>query len=767
MKTSRLVAGLLLAFPLLASAQDAVIERKVAALLKQMTVAEKVGQLHQLSGRQFTGPSSSNYADKLADIRAGRVGSMLNVKGVADTREIQALALQSRLKIPLLFGLDVIHGYQTVFPVPLGESASWDMDAIRLSAHIAAREAAASGVHWTFAPMVDVGRDPRWGRVMEGAGEDTYLGSQIARARVLGFQGAKLGGTDAVMATAKHFAAYGAAAAGRDYNAVDMSLHQLYEVYLPPFKAAADAGAATFMNSFNTLNGIPATGSAFLQRDILKGSWAFKGFVVSDWGSVREMVPHGYAVDLADAAVKAINAGSDMDMEGYAFSGHLEQAVKSGKVSVKTLDDAVGRVLYKKFELGLFDDPYRFSDATRERTVLADPAHRAAALDVAQKSIVLLKNGGVAVAIAPAATTPAGTAAVAATATAAPLPLARELKRIAVIGPLADSKRDLEGSWVVQGERAPVVSILEGLRSHAGKTTEIVHAAACEPGCATLTDTALAEAVKAASSADVIVLAIGETWDMSGEAKSRTDISLPGQQEKLFAALKATGKPVVAVLLAGRPLIFNAIADQADAIVYAWFPGTEGGNAVANVLFGDYNPSGKLPATFPRSVGQIPLSYAQYNTGRPVTDEKNIVYKSAYIDSPNTPRYAFGHGLSYTTFSYGSATLDRKELRPGERATLSFELSNSGRREGEEVVQLYLRDMVASVVRPLKELKGFQKVRLKPGESKRIQFTIDRELLSFYNRDLKWGAEPGEFKLMIGSASDDIRQEATLRLEAK
>ncbi|EEF23565.1 Periplasmic beta-glucosidase precursor, putative, partial [Ricinus communis] len=357
-----------------------------------MTVAEKVGQLHQLSGRQFTGPTSSNYADKLADIRAGKVGSMLNVTGVADTREIQALALQSRLKIPLLFSLDVIHGYKTVFPVPLGEAASWDMDAIELSAHIAAKEAAAAGIHWTFAPMVDIARDPRWGRVMEGAGEDTYLGSHIAAARVHGFQGKKLGATDSVMATAKHFAAYGAAIAGRDYNAVDMSLQQLYEVYLPPFKAAADAGAATFMNSFNTLNGVPATGSSFLQRDILKGAWKYKGFVVSDWGSVREMVPHGYAADLSDAAVKAINAGSDMDMEGYAYTQHLEAAVKAGKVKMATLDDAVRRVLTKKFELGLFDDPYRYSDAAREKAVLGDASHRAAALDVAQKSIVLLKN---------------------------------------------------------------------------------------------------------------------------------------------------------------------------------------------------------------------------------------------------------------------------------------------------------------------------------------------------------------------------------------
>jgi beta-glucosidase len=741
-------ACLAIAFAGAASAQDAQIEKKVAALLKQMTVAEKVGQLHQVSGRQFTGPSSSNYADKLADIRNGRVGSVLNVQGVADTREVQALALQSRLKIPLLFGLDVIHGYRTVFPVPLGESASWDMDAIKLSAHIAAKEAAAAGIHWTFAPMVDIARDPRWGRVMEGAGEDTYLGSQIARARVQGFQGKQLGSTDAVMATAKHFAAYGAAIAGRDYNAVDMSNQQLFEVYLPPFKAALDAGAATFMNSFNTLNGVPATGNAFLQRDILKGGWGFKGFVVSDWGSVREMVSHGYAADLADAAVKGINAGSDMDMEGYAYLKHLEQAVKAGKVKMKTLDDAVSRVLYKKFELGLFDDPYKFSDPAREKAVLDDPSHRAAALDVAQKSIVLLKNG-------------------AAAGTPAPLPLSRDLKRIAVIGPLADTRRDLEGGWVVRGiELAPVVSILDGIRSHAGKGTEVTYAQACAPGCTgdADTDAAFKDAAALAAKSDVIVMAVGETWDMSGEAKSRTDIGLPGRQEQLFAALKATGKPVVVVMLAGRPLVFNAIADQADAILYAWFPGSEGGNAVANVLFGDYNPSAKLPITFPRSVGQIPLSYAQYQTGRPVTDESNVVYKSAYIDSVNTPRYAFGHGLSYTSFTYSGLAMDHGDIKAGQSATLSFDLANSGQREGDEVVQLYLRDLVASVVRPLKELKGFQKVHLKPGEHRRISFTIDRETLSFFNSQLIWGAEPGEFKLMVGSASDDIRLEGTLRL---
>jgi len=738
MKLRHLLATALL--PSFAFAQDAQIDRKVNELLKKMTLEEKVGQLHQLSGRQFTGPESSKFADKLADIRAGKVGSMLNVKGVAETREIQALALQSRLRIPLLFSLDVIHGYKTTFPVPLGEAASWDLDAIEQGARVAAIEAAASGIHWTFAPMVDISRDPRWGRVMEGAGEDTYLGSQIARARVKGFQTSKLGGTDAIMATAKHFAAYGAAIAGRDYNAVDMSEQQLHEVYLPPFKAALDAGAATFMNSFNTLNGIPATGSAHLQRDILKGEWKFKGLVVSDWASIKEMVPHGYAADLADAATKALNAGSDIDMEGYAYTKHLADAVKSGKVQAKLLDDAVRRVLVKKFELGLFDDPYKFSDEAREKAALNDPKHREIARDVARKSMVLLKNDNNA------------------------LPLAASAKRLAVIGPLADSKRDLEGGWVVQGERAEVVSILDGIRRRAGNAT-VTHAAACAPGCATLD--ALDAAVAAAKDADVVVLAIGESWDMSGEAKSRTDIGVPGLQNKLFEAIKATGKPVVVVMLAGRPLIFNEIADRADAILYAWFPGTEGGNAVADVLFGDYNPSGKLPVTFPRNMGQLPLSYAQYSTGRPVLDDKNIVYKSAYIDSVNTPRYAFGHGLSYTSFKYSGASLSSNTMQPGQSITLSLDIANSGKAAGTETVQLYIRDLVSSVVRPLKELKGFQQVRLQPGEQRRISFTIDRNTLSFFNTQLKWGAEPGDFKLMVGSASDDIRAELPLRLLEK
>ena len=721
------------------AADTASIPERVEALLRQMTLDEKVGQLNQLSDKEFiTGPESALRRNFENDIRAGKVGSMLNVKGAADTRAVQAIAMQSRLKIPLLFGLDVIHGYHTIFPVPLGEAASWDLRAIEQSARIAAREASAAGIHWTFAPMVDIGRDPRWGRVMEGAGEDAYLGSRIAEARVRGFQGAKLGGTSSVMATAKHFAAYGAAAAGRDYNAVDMSDQLLYETYLPPFKAALDAGAATFMNSFNTLNGVPATGSSFLQRDILKGAWGFKGFVVSDWNSIGEMVPHGYANDLSDAAAKAITAGSDMDMESNAYSSSLAPLVAAGKVDVALVDDAVRRVLTKKFELGLFDDPYRFSDPQREKQAMSDPAHRVAARASAANSIVLLKNDGGA------------------------LPLKRGVKSIAVIGPLADARRDLEGGWIVKSDAANVVSLVDAIRAQADAGTKVTLAAGCDVACAN--EDGFTAAVAAARDADVVVLAVGESWEMSGEAKSRTDIGLPGRQGQLFAALKAAGKTPVVVILAGRPLIFENVADDAKAILYAWLPGSEGGNAIADVLFGAVNPSAKLPATFPRSQGQIPISYQQYQTGRPVADERDVAYRSAYIDSPNTPRYAFGHGLSYTTFAYQDLRLSQHAMKADGKITLSFTLVNTGRVPGAEVVQLYLRDPVASTVRPLQELKGFQKVALAPGQQQKVSFTIGRDALAFINRKLQWVAEPGQFQLMVGGASNDIRLRGTIEL---
>ena len=738
MNVKLIAIACLLSISLNGMAQTKSIAQRVDSLIKLMTLEEKVGQLNQYSGRDVTGPLSNRNNNKINEIKAGKVGSMLNVKGVAETREIQAAALQSRLKIPLLFSLDVIHGYKTIFPVPLGESASWDLDAIQQSAHIAAKESAASGIHWTFAPMVDISRDPRWGRVMEGAGEDTYLGSLIATARVKGFQG-KLGDVDAIMACAKHFAAYGAAIAGRDYNAVDMSENMLWETYLPPFKAALDAGVATFMNSFNTLNGVPATGNAYLQRDILKGKWDYKGFMVSDWCSVSEMVTHGFAKDTTEAAEKAIIAGSDMDMEGYAYINKLADLVKSGKVNIAVVDDAVKRILYKKFELGLFDDPYKFSDYKREQTVLNDPQHRLIAREIAQKTMVLLKNDK------------------------AILPLQKTQKVIAVVGPLAHSKRDLEGAWIVKSDTTTVVSLLEGIKNKVSKETEIIYAKGCEAsGSAT---EGFTEAINAANKSDVIVLAIGETFSMSGEAKSRTDISIPGVQVKLFEALKATEKPIIVVIMAGRPLIFNTVSDSANAILYAWFAGSEGGNAIANVLFGDYNPAGKLPVTFPRNMGQIPIYYNYVNTGRPITTEKNVVYKSAYIDAPSTPRYAFGYGLSYTSFSYNDLKISQQQMSSNDSLTVSFTLTNTGKRSGEEVVQLYIRDVVASVVRPLKELKGFNKVKLEAGESKKISFTINKETLSFYNQQLKWGTEAGSFQVMIGAASNDIKLQTSFELK--
>ncbi|WP_448702638.1 beta-glucosidase BglX [Mucilaginibacter sp. AW1-3] len=714
------------------------IENKIDALMSKMTLEEKVGQLNQYTGdRLATGPLSPN-STKTEDIKAGRVGSMLNVRGVKDTRDVQALALQSRLKIPLLFGLDVIHGYRTTFPIPLAEAASWDLDAIRLSARTAATEAAASGIHWTFAPMVDISRDARWGRVMEGAGEDTYLGSCIATARVKGFQGDGLGNVDAIMACVKHFAAYGAGVAGREYNAVDMSDRQLWEVYLPPFKAALDAGAATFMNSFNELNGIPATGNAYLQRDILKGKWNFQGFVVSDWGSIGEMVAHGFAKNKSEAARLAITAGSDMDMESHSYIDNLVTLVNDGKVSIDLVNDAVRRVLRKKFELGLFDDPYRFSDPAREAKVLADPANKKAAREVAEKSIVLLKNEKQL------------------------LPLSKNIGSIAVIGPLAKSNIDMMGFWSVKWDNDHLVSLYEGLENKLSKQTKLIYAKGCNINDEQ--ETGFAEAVNAAKNADVVVMAVGETYDMSGEAKSRSNIHLPGGQEKLIKAIKATGKPVIVLVMAGRPLIFNWTANNANAILYTWWLGSEAGNAMANVLFGDYNPSGKLPMSFPRAEGQLPLYYNQKNTGRPLLNARDVLYKSAYIDLPNTPKFAFGYGLSYTTFALTDLKFSKEKINPGETLTVTCNIKNTGKYAGAEVVQLYLRDMVASITRPIKELKGFQKVYLKPGESRQLTFTIDKEKMSFYDQAMKWTTEPGQFKVMIGDSSDHIILENNFEL---
>jgi beta-glucosidase len=713
-----------------AQQQDPAIMKKVDALLAKMTLEEKVGQLNQYSGKVVTGPVNPKNKTQKEDIQAGLVGSVLNVKGVKDTREVQALALQSRLKIPLLFSLDVIHGYKTVFPIPLAEAASWDMSVLEQSAHIAAKEAAAAGIHWTFAPMVDIARDARWGRIMEGAGEDTYLGVLAAKARVKGFQG-KLGNTDAILACAKHFAAYGAATAGRDYYFVDMSNQMLWETYLPPFKASVDAGVATFMNSFNTLNGIPATGNVYLQREILKGKWGFKGFTVSDWGSIGEMVAHGYAENDTIAALRAITAGSDMDMESKAYIKTLSSLVKQKRVNIALVDDAVKRILYLKYQLGLFDDPYKFSDEKREQQVLNDTTHKSIARYAAERSIVLLKNQNKV------------------------LPIQSNVKTIALIGPLVDAVADLDGAWTVQpADTAAIVTFKQGLINRYGSNIEFVTAKGCN-----ITGTSTAgfeEAVNTAKQADLVLMAIGEAGDMSGEAKSRSDIHIPGMQEQLFTAVKATGKPVVAVIMAGRPLVFDSVAEKADAIVYAWWLGSEAGNAIANVLSGNYNPSGKLPVSFPRNVGQLPFTYAQLNTGRPVMQGQDPRYKSAYIDIPNSAKYAFGYGLSYTTFAYSNLEISKSSMAAGDSIKVSFTLKNTGDYAGEEVAQLYIRDRVASVTRPIKELKGFVKTKLEKGESKKLSFTISKEILSFYNSKLEWVVEPGEFDIMIGTASDNI-----------
>ena len=730
----KVILLLFLGCNVLVFAQSKNTDRKVEALLRQMTLEEKIGQLNQYTGdNAATGPITIN-PNKQAEIKQGLIGSMLNILGTKYTRQYQELAMQSRLKIPLLFGQDVIHGYKTTFPIPLAEAASWDLEAMELTARIAATEAAAAGIHWTFAPMVDISRDPRWGRVMEGAGEDTYLGSKIAYARVKGFQG-NLGDVTSVMACIKHFAAYGAAVGGRDYNSVDMSNRMLWETYLPPFKAALDAGAATFMNSFNDLNGIPATGNAYLQRDILKEKWNFKGFVVSDWGSIGEMVNHGYAKDNKEAALAAITAGSDMDMESNAYRYHLAQLVKEKKVPMALIDDAVKRILRKKFELGLFDDPFKFNNEEREQKALNNPEHRKVARAMAAKSIVLLKNEkGI-------------------------LPLSKSTKTIAFIGPLVKEYKQNMGFWSVElpelDYTKEIVSQWDGLQNKVGKNTQLLYAKGCD--IEGDNKEGFAEAIAVANQADVVILSIGERRDQSGEAKSRSNLRLPGVQEELVKAIQATGKPVVVLINAGRPLIFNWTADQVPAILYTWWLGSEAGNAIADVLFGDYNPSGKLPISFPREEGQIPIYYNHFNTGRPAPNETATNYVSAYIDLKNSPKFPFGYGLSYTTFNYSDLQLSKKVMKKNETITVSFTLTNNGKFDGEEVVQLYLKDQVGSVVRPVKELRDFQKVFLKAGASQKITFTIDKEKLAFYNAKLEWEPEPGTFEVQLGSSSTDIR----------
>ena len=704
------------------------VDPRVDSLIRIMTLEEKIGQMVLFtSDWDVTGPTiREGYLD---DIRSGRCGNVFNAYTVDYIRELQRVAVEeSRLGIPLMFGYDVVHGHKTIFPIPLGESCSWDMDLIRRSAAASAAEAAASGLNWTFAPMVDISVDPRWGRVSEGAGEDPYLGSMIAAARVKGFQGDDLADPLTVLACVKHFAAYGAPFAGRDYNTVDMSERQFREFYMPPYKAGVDAGALSVMTAFNEYDGVPATGNSYLLKDLLKGEWHFQGFVVTDYTSINEMVNHGYAEDEAKAGVKAVNAGVDMDLQGEVYFNYLKGLVHSGYVSERTIDNAVRRILNVKAELGLFDDPYRYCDLARESKVVYDPQIIALSRDVARRSMVLLKNDQC-------------------------LPFDRG-DRIAVIGELAASRRDLLGSWKAAGEWDEMSSILDAVRRYNGPAN-IIYAEGCKKMG---TDrSGFKAAMDAVSQADKVLMVIGEDWDWSGEAASRTNIGVPGVQSELLRMIASTGKPVAVVLLNGRPLALEQESRDADAILEAWYPGTMGAEAVADIVFGQYNPSGKLTMTFPRNVGQIPLFYYEKNTGRPIYLPSDK-YKSKYLDSPNEPLYPFGHGLSYTDFKYSDLVLSSPEMKKGKTLQATVTVTNTGPVTGEETVQLYIRDMVASVTRPVKLLKGFSKVVLAPGESKKVTFTIDAQMLSFWRHDMTFGTEEGDFKVMVGGSSSDLLQ---------
>lgn len=724
--------------PQVTNAQGKTVDQRVDSVMALMTLDEMIGQMNLFtSDWAVTGPTlRANYK---ADILAGKVGAIFNAHTAEYNRELQRMAVEeTRLGIPLIFGYDVIHGYKTITPVPLGEAASWDLEAIERAARIAAEEASAAGLHWTFAPMVDIARDPRWGRIMEGAGEDPYLGSLIAKARVKGFQGDDIGAVNTLIACAKHFAAYGAAQAGRDYHTVDISERSLREIYLPPFKAAQDAGVYTYMTSFNELDGIPATANAHLLKDILRDEWAFDGFVVTDYTSINEMVPHGYAADNRQAAMQAVNAGVDMDMQGATFYDHLKTLADAGKVSEERIRNAVRNILRVKFQLGLFDDPYRYSNVERERSNIMTEQQLADAQDIARKSMVLLKNEGQV------------------------LPLSREITTLAVIGPLADSQDDLLGAWRGAGEAESAVSLLTGIQEKLGSDVRILHAKGA--GITGEDKSGFEAAVMAAMEAEAVILAVGEGSWMSGEAASRAMIGLPGVQTDLVKAVVATGKPVVVVLMNGRPLAIPWIAENAPAILETWFAGTRGGPAIADVLFGDYNPSGKLPATFPRHEGQIPIFYAAKNTGRPM--DPNNKYTSKYLDMPNTPLYPFGYGLSYTTFAYSDLKVDKSEFRAGESITVSVELSNTGKRSGKETVQLYIRDLVGSVTRPLRELKAFEQLELEAGQSKTVRFELDPEKFKFYTADMKWQAEPGDFEIYVGGDAT-AKQMVRVRLLGK
>jgi beta-glucosidase len=721
MSLSLLLAVAVIPVAVGAQRSSSTFDSRINALLAQMTLEEKLGQLQILDGE-----ANGNYRPEHPEmIRRGLLGSMLNVRGAKRTNDLQRIAMeQSRLKIPVLFAFDVIHGYRTIFPVPLGEAASWDPAGIERAASVAAAEASAAGVRWTFAPMVDIARDPRWGRIVEGSGEDPYLGSVMAAARVRGFQGSDYSAPGKVVACAKHWVGYGAAEGGRDYNTTEISENTLRNIYFPPFKAALDAGVGTFMSAFNDLNGVPTSANPFTLTKVLRDEWKFDGFVVSDYTSVQELINHGIASNEAEAARLALTAGVEMEMVSRLYHNRLPQLVKEGEVTMAVIDEAVRRVLRIKFRLGLFEKPY--ADEARERALVLNSEHLASAREIAARSMVLLKNERDV------------------------LPLGKDLKSIAVIGPLADDQVHPMGSWTGDGRKEDVVTLLAGIKAKVSPATRINYAKGCDidnPDAG-----GIAEAFRAAGEADAIILAVGESAEMSGEAAVRTSLDLPGRQLELVKAVQATGKPVVVVLMNGRPLSINWIADHIPAILETWFAGTQTGHAIADVLFGDVNPGGKLPVTFPRAVGQVPIYYNHKNTGRP-PDEKNR-YTSKYIDAPWTPLYPFGYGLSYTQFRLRNLQLSATRIRPGGELIAGVEVENTGRRDGDEVVQLYIRDMAAGMTRPVKELKGFQRVTLRAGEKRRIEFRLKPEHLGFWNRENRFVVEPGAFKVMIGSSSE-------------
>jgi len=705
------------------------VEQRIKDLLSRMTLDEKVGQLNQINGGAFTGPAlnDAGQKEKMQLVKEGKAGSMLNVIGVADTRSIQQVAMQNRLGIPMLFAYDVIHGYQTIFPVPLAEACSWDIKQIERNASVAAKEASAAGLHWTFAPMCDISNDPRWGRVMEGAGEDPYYASAVAAARVKGLQG-NLNDAEHVLATVKHFAAYGAVEAGKEYNQVDISRAVLWNKYLPPYMAAVNAGAATVMNAFNVFEGVPASGNKYLVGDVLRKQWGFKGIVVSDWASFGEMITHGYATDGKDAAFKAFTAGSDVDMQSNVTITHLAQLVKEKKITMQQLDETVGRILYYKFKLGLFEDPFRFGNEERERTDIFTAAHRAIAQTAARSSVVLLKNNNQA------------------------LPLAASAK-VLLVGSYAESKDDLFDFWIAQGKSSNAVSVYEGFQS---KFSNLQFAKGYHTDLTT-NEALINEAVTMSAGADVVVVNIGLSGKMAGEDRALAYPEIPASQLQLLKALKNTGKRIVVLVSSGRPLVLTPIEPLADAIVQCWILGTEHGNAVADVVSGDHNPSGKTVMTFPYATGQIPVYYNHFNTGRPTETDGMGNWFARYRDIPNEPLYPFGFGLSYTNFSYAAPQLSATSIAKNGKLIVTVTVTNSGSRSGDEVVQLYIRDHAASIVRPVKELKGFEKITLKAGESKTVSFTLTATELSFYTADGKLILEPGKFSVFTGGNSRDTQ----------